>query len=119
MVPFDRPAAARVELRSSSVAGTTIGASGTGRPARSAMISSTARATTSAIGCTTAVSGGCVKRTIGVSSKLTSDRSRGTSMPRSRPASSVASAIWSLLAMIAVGGAAPSNNRVAARLPEA
>src|SRR3546814_4206900 len=48
------------------------------------MISSTARDTVSAIGWSTAVSGGWVKRTIGVLSKLINDRSRGISSPRER-----------------------------------
>ncbi len=56
---------------------------------------------------------------IGVSSKLTSDRSPGTDRPRSRARSSVASAIWSLLAMIAVGGSALSSSACAAARPDA
>src|SRR3546814_15369550 len=75
---------------------TTVGASAGGLPRCCAMMSSTARDTVSAIGWSTAVSGGWVKRTIGVLSKLMSDRSRGSSSPRDRATSSVASAIWSL-----------------------
>ena len=101
-----------------SPAGTITGPSGTACPALPAMISSTAFALASAIGWTTAVSGGWVKRTIGVSSKLTSDRSPGTARPRARAASKVASAMRSLLATIAVGRWAPSRSCAAAARPD-
>src|SRR3546814_13028286 len=76
------------------------------------MISSTARDTVSAIGWSTAVSGGWVKRTIGVLSKLINDRSRGISSPRERATSSVASAICSLLTMHEVGGSGDRKSGV-------
>ena len=83
------------------------------------MMSSTARAVTAAIGCTTAVNGGWLKRAIGVSSKLTSDRSPGTSRLRPRASSSVASAIWSLLAITAVARGSRPSSASAARRPAA
>src|SRR3546814_16132273 len=83
------------------------------------MISSTARDTVSALGWSTAVSGGWVKRTIGVLSKLINDRTRGISLPRERATTSVASAIWSVLTIIAVGGTRLSRNVRAASSAEA
>ena len=82
-----------VELRSDSSAGTVMGVDEVGCAPRSAMMWLTAWVVTSAMGCTTAVSGGCARRMIGVSSKLISDRSPGTARLRERASSSVASVI--------------------------
>ena len=95
------------------------GSSDGGSPLAAPISSAAARAAIAAIGCRMAVSGGVLNLTIGVSSKLISDRSCGTDRPRSRPASSAASAIWSLLATIAVGACGRSSNCAVAVLPDA
>src|SRR5207302_1088887 len=107
-----------VDSRDTSAAGTTTGCSGKDSPRWAAMISSTERDAVAAIGWSTAVSGGSVKRTMGVLSKLISDRSAGTSSASSRATSRQASVIWSLLAMIAVAGLGIASNVRAAIAPE-
>ena len=64
-----------------------------------------------------AVSGGWQKIVIGVLSKLTTERSNGTARLRSAATSSVAIAIWSLLAMIAVGRSLLPSSFAAAVIP--
>ena len=67
--------------------------------------SSTAEPAMAAIGCRTVVSSGQTVVAVGVSSKPTTERSRGTSRPRRWATDTAAAAMSSLLAKIAVGGA--------------
>ena len=82
-----------LEPRTISSNGITLGPSGSASPFAARMSRSAARAVMAEIGWRIAVRGGDANLTMGVSSKLTIDRSRGTSTPRDRATSSAASDI--------------------------